>query len=418
LGGLGVLAGFGAGVGEGGVCGRLGEEGFGGEQELLGCKGRLGGGGGCLRRLGGGFRVGEWGFGLAGDAKGEEDHPDGEGAGDAQEEGGALEGGRCGGCRRGCVWDGCMCGEGGWAGGGLWGGHQVRLGSPKGLSERVGEGACVGVAVLGGFGERDVEGVADGCAVEGVGEEGWGCADVVADDARGALAWEEEVSREHEVADAGDGVDVGGGVDPWFAEGLLGGHEGGGAEDEPGLGELSPRLFGPALSDGLGDAEVEDFDDSSAAARVEPDVLGLEVAVDDAELVGLVECVEELEEEVERVLGIEGAFAFKELVEGLAVESLHGDEGQALCVGVGFVDADAVDGGGVLVAEGAGELCFAEEAVGDAGEEDDLGAEHLDGDPSVEQLLFGLKDDAEAPLSQLAQEGVLPVEDGAGFRER
>jgi hypothetical protein len=69
------------------------------------------------------------------------------------------------------------------------------------------------------------------------------------------------------------------------------------------------------------------------------------------------------------------------------------------------------------VAEGAGELCFAEEAVGDAGEEDDLGAEHLDGDPSAERLLFGLEDDAKAPASQLAQELVASGEARVGVGE-
>jgi hypothetical protein len=70
---------------------------------------------------------------------------------------------------------------------------------------------------------------------------------------------------------------------------------------------------------------------------VEPDVFGLEVTVDDAEPVGLGEGVEDGEEDVGCVVERQGAFAFEELVEGFAVESLHGDEGQALGVGLGRV---------------------------------------------------------------------------------
>ena len=130
-----------------------------------------------------------------------------------------------------------------------------------------------------------------------------------------------------------EGPDVGALVDG-LAPRLLGGHVGGGAEDQAGRGAGAGqgrrlRQGGRAAGErvvisapGLGEAEVEDLD---LALRGQLDVRGLEVAVHDALLVGLLQRVGDLAGDRDRLVDGNRA-ALQALREILALDQLHGDE--------------------------------------------------------------------------------------------
>jgi hypothetical protein len=97
------------------------------------------------------------------------------------------------------------------------------------------------------------------------------------------------------------------------------------------------------------EAEVENF---CVAAAGDEDVGRFYVAVNDAGGVGGVESVGDLNADIEKLIEIDGTIA-DQMLERLAVEEFHGDEGAAF----GF--ADVVDGADVGVVEGGGGLGFA-----------------------------------------------------------
>ena len=111
---------------------------------------------------------------------------------------------------------------------------------------------------------------------------------------------------------------------------LLGRHELRRAEDHALLGEhdrAGPHL---ALGD-LGEAEVEHLGEVlQPALGAEKDVLGLEVAVDDARAVRLFERAADLDQDRERALDRHRAFRAHRLVEVLALEVLHHDVERAV----------------------------------------------------------------------------------------
>ncbi len=146
------------------------------------------------------------------------------------------------------------------------------------------------------------------------------------------LALEEPATGEHLVEKGTERPDVGALVhDP--ASGLLGRHVGRGAEDEPGgragVGERrrlrqvgggrdSPTLAAPRL----GQAEVEDLD---LPVRRHLHVRGLEVAVDDALLVRLLEGLGDLLRDGDRLVD-RNRPALQALGEVFALDELHGEE--------------------------------------------------------------------------------------------
>ena len=89
------------------------------------------------------------------------------------------------------------------------------------------------------------------------------------------------LAGEHLVGHGAERVDVAARADVALAHRLLGAHVGGRAERHAGLGHAAAA----GLLHGEGDAEVGD----EGAAVVQEDVLGLDVAVDDALAVGVVE---------------------------------------------------------------------------------------------------------------------------------
>lgn len=166
---------------------------------------------------------------------------------------------------------------------------------------------------------------------------------------------EGERAGEHLVEDDAEGEDIGALVDV-FAFGLFGGHIGEGAEDDPGGGEF----FG--VLGVFGEAEVEEFDEGLLVGVVqEHDVVGFEVTVDDADLMGFCEGVGELAKDGEGEVWGEWSL-FELLLEGDPFEDLGDHE---LCDQdvVLFVFAVAVDLHMVGAFEFGEDLYFAVEAI-------------------------------------------------------
>jgi hypothetical protein len=93
----------------------------------------------------------------------------------------------------------------------------------------------------------------------------------------------------------------------------------------------------------LRDAEVEDLHDVGGSfARDEEDVLGLEIAVDDALRVRGGECAADLRGDLEGARDIEGAFALDDAAELDALEELHDEVHAAVGGGSGVGDVDDV----------------------------------------------------------------------------
>ena len=150
---------------------------------------------------------------------------------------------------------------------------------------------------------------------------------------RHRLAVEEPLAGEHLEEHDAEGPDVGALVDRLAAR-LLGRHVGGRAEDHARLrcrvcasvgdcdrsadDAASARVAGP----GLGEAEVEHLD---LAVRRQLDVRGLEVAVDDALLVGFLERLGDLPRDRERLVDGDRP-ALQPRREVLALDELHHQE--------------------------------------------------------------------------------------------
>ncbi len=111
-------------------------------------------------------------------------------------------------------------------------------------------------------------------------------------------------------------------------------------------------VFAVAVGIHFGQTEVEDFGVATVGYE---NVGGFDVAMDDAFAVGGVEAVGHVDGEGEEAFEVHGA-AVDGVLERLAVEKFHGDEG--FVVGV----ADFVDGADIGMIEGGGGFGFAAEA--------------------------------------------------------
>ena len=203
---------------------------------------------------------------------------------------------------------------------------------------------------------------------------------------------EEGPAGEHLEEDDTEGPDVGPLVDGLAAR-LLGGHVGGGAEDDAGqgaragqgggLGEVDRRpACAQVAAPGLGEAEVEHLD---LPVGRELHVRGLQVAVDDALGVGLLERLGDLLRDLERLLDGDGA-ARETLLEVLALHELERQEGLAVRV------LESVDRGDVRVVERGEQLRLALEAGEALGVLRHLERQHLDRDVATEGRVGGAVD--------------------------
>src|SRR5690606_32290582 len=117
--------------------------------------------------------------------------------------------------------------------------------------------------------------------------------------------------------DHAQGVHVRGGQHPG-ALGLLGGDVGGGAHDRAGGGEVPGGA-------GAGDAEVGE--DGLAVAGAHQDVAGLDVAVDDAVVVGVLEGFGDRGDDRHQLVGGQGTALGDQVRQGTALDVLHDQVG-------------------------------------------------------------------------------------------
>jgi len=176
--------------------------------------------------------------------------------------------------------------------------------------------------------------------------------EVVEDEARHRLGLEGRLPRDHLEDHDAEGVEVAAREDVALVAEALGRHVARAPEELAGAGEAR-------VVRGQRDPEVDDLHDGPVVlAAAHEDVLGLHVAVDDAEVVGAAEPARDLQAEHDDLLHREALSAEQALVEGLALEELHGEEGDPLVRETGVVELDDVG-----VREGGGALRLATEAL-------------------------------------------------------
>ena len=134
----------------------------------------------------------------------------------------------------------------------------------------------------------------------------------------------------------------------------------------------------PGVVDRPGDAEVHDLDVTGAG---EHDVGGLDVAVDDAVTVCVVECTQGARGDLKGSFGQQSTPARQDLAERHAIDVLHDDVGDDRRLGA--IDEDVfarvVDRDDVGVIQGSRGLCLTPEAGLERGITGEIGAQNLDG---------------------------------------
>ncbi len=184
-------------------------------------------------------------------------------------------------------------------------------------------------------------------------------------------------------------------IDARVAEGLLGRHVRQGADDHADAGDLGGALGLGGGVDRLGHAEVGD----NGVAVLEQDVVRLDVAMDDAEAVGVGQGIGDFGEEAHRLRHREWALARQPVAERFPLDQRHGEPGQPADL-AGGEERDDVG----MVAAGRERHLPLEPLA--AGPGRDLGAQHLDHHPPPQPALGGHEDPRHPPAAQLALHGV------------
>ncbi len=203
---------------------------------------------------------------------------------------------------------------------------------------------------------------------------------------RDRLAAEGAAAAEHLVEDAAEGPDVGAAIGALAAR-LLGAHVGGGAEEDAGagallgesgrMGEVGWRALAGLGRERLGEAEVEHL---HRAVAGELDVGGLQVAVDDTALVGVLEGLGDLAGDRQRLVERQRA-ARQPIGQGRALDQLHDQEAERR----GRVRRlEGVEHGDARVVERGQDLGLALEAAQPVGVGGDRLGQHLDRHLAVE----------------------------------
>ena len=216
--------------------------------------------------------------------------------------------------------------------------------------------------------------------------------DVLHRDRDRRVALERHAAREHLVEHHAERVDVGLRPDAATAR-LLGREVLRGADDRADLGHLRVA--------GVGDAEVGDLD---AAVVADEHVVRLDVAVDDAVLVGVAQAGEHLHRDRDRALGRERALLLDDLLERAPLEVLHRDVRAA--VGLAAV----VDGDDVRVVEARGGLRLAPEALDELAVLGVALGHDLERDLAAEARVLGQVDRRHAADAQAPEHAVAAVE--------
>jgi hypothetical protein len=223
------------------------------------------------------------------------------------------------------------------------------------------------------------------------------------DDLAGPVGDEGRLATRRLIEDAAEGVQIGAVIDVAGAAALLGRHEHRRAEDRAG-GRVARAGAGVGQ---LGDAEVEELGAPAGGPLGigdQHDVVGLEVAMDDAAVVGGRQRARDLPRQLDQ-LGLAHERPRQALAQGLTGDELHDDEGLA----VGQV-AEVVDLDDVGVAQGRGDAGLVEEPGHHVAGVGELRQQHLDRRRSAEQRVLGAVHGAHTTLAELAGDAVVADE--------
>ena len=204
--------------------------------------------------------------------------------------------------------------------------------------------------------------------------------EVAGHDLGSRLAIEGVEASEAKVVEASDGIHVGAHVERFALE-LFRSHEVDGSEDSVAVVDGLDRWLGVEL----GEPEVDELDlKLSAREPSDHDVGGLEVTVDEVEILRGDECFLCLDGDFAEVFKDERAF-FDHFVDGPASEELHDD------VGAFFIDACVEDGDDMRVLDGGERGCFLQEVFDGffLAVVSSVGEDAFDGDFAVQALIPG-----------------------------
>ena len=210
------------------------------------------------------------------------------------------------------------------------------------------------------------------------------------------LAVEGQPARERVVAGDAERVEIAARVER-LAGGLFGAHVMGVPHHAP-VGRQGVGLHR------AGDTEVAD--ERALGAALEQDVLGRDVAMDEARSMRVRQCPRDLAQHARRLAGQQRATRADALAKGGALHERHGDEDESAALSHG------VDRDDVRMCEAGGGLRLAQEGIAQIGARGERGGEDLDGDGAREPHLAGEIDGAHPAAAQFAVERVLAGESG------
>ena len=215
---------------------------------------------------------------------------------------------------------------------------------------------------------------------------------------------ERRLAGQHLVEHAAESIDVASGVDG-AAAGLLGAHVGRRADGEAGRGEVAAGRLERSRDAEIGDPGVP---------TREENVLGLDVAMHDAVLVGAIERVGGLGRDPDRLVDRKLPLAPEAVAEALALDVRHGvpEERRARRGRTSGRLPGVEQRQDVRMVESRGGSDLPEEAVGTQSSAQ-VGVERLEGHGAIVAHVVGKPDGRHAPAAELAVERIAAGQGGA-----